>query len=56
LQQSTWETKPQTLINFLWAIKTEGGWGNEAIVIGLFQANQEKNLSQVILIGDQLIL
>ena len=52
LEESTWEFKPQNLVHFLKAIKVEGGDGNEAIEIGLFQANQETDLSQVILIGD----
>ncbi len=52
LQTSSWENKAQNLIDFLRQIYASGGWGNEAIEIGLWQANQEQNLSQVILIGD----
>jgi hypothetical protein len=33
-------------------IDVEGGWVNEAIEIGLFHANRETDLSQIILIGD----
>ncbi|CAF1573592.1 unnamed protein product [Didymodactylos carnosus] len=36
-------------------IEVEGGWGNEAIEIGLWHANREnerENITQVILIGD----
>ena len=51
-QMSCWENKAQSLINFLKNIEVSGGLGNEAIEIGLWQANQEKDLSQVILIGD----
>jgi hypothetical protein len=52
LEQSGWENKPENLIDFLRKIYVSGGWGNEAIEIGLWQANQETDLSQVILIGD----
>ena len=33
-------------------INVDGGWSNEAIEIGFWQANQEEKLSQIILIGD----
>jgi hypothetical protein len=33
-------------------IVVEGGWVNEANEIGLFHANRETDLSQIILIGD----
>jgi methanogenic corrinoid protein MtbC1 len=52
LEQSGWENKPEKLIEFLRRIYVSGGWGNEAIEIGLWQANQETDLSQVILIGN----
>ena len=52
LEQSKWESKPQNLIEFLKKIYVDGGWSNEAIEIGFWQANQEEKLSQVILIGD----
>jgi hypothetical protein len=29
LQASSWESKPQNLINFLQNVRAEGGWGNE---------------------------
>ena len=29
LQVSSWESKPQNLINFLQNVRAEGGWGNE---------------------------
>jgi hypothetical protein len=51
-QGSTWESKPQNLVQFLKMIDVEGGLINEAIEIGLFHANRETDLSQVILIGD----
>ena len=47
LQQSSWENRPENLIDFLGQIYATGGWGNEAIEVGLWQANQEQNLSQV---------
>jgi hypothetical protein len=40
------------LLNFLKSIHVEGGWNNEAIEIGLFLANQEIDISQIVLIGD----
>ena len=52
LQSSTWENKAHNLINFLKTVYPDGGWGNEAIEMGLWYANQEDDLSQVILIGD----
>lgn len=52
LEMSTWESEPNNLIQFLKSISTSGGQGNEAIEIGLWQANQEHDLSQVIIIGD----
>lgn len=52
LQTSSWENRAENLIDFLRKIYASGGWGNEAIEIGLWQANQETDLSQVILIGD----
>jgi len=55
LQFSTWESKPENLRAFMNGIGAEGGWGNEAIEIGLWHANQESgngDVSQVILIGD----
>ncbi|CAF4640605.1 unnamed protein product [Rotaria socialis] len=55
LQYSPWETKPDNLRAFMNTIEVEGGWGNEAIEIGLWHANQENSrepITQVILIGD----
>jgi hypothetical protein len=52
LEQSKWETEPHNLVEFLQMVNAEGGWNNEAIEIGLYQANQEEDLSQIILIGD----
>ncbi|CAF3383520.1 unnamed protein product [Rotaria socialis] len=55
LQHSPWETKPDNLRAFMNTINVEGGWGNEAIEIGLWHANEEhkrENITQVILIGD----
>ncbi|CAF0744473.1 unnamed protein product [Adineta steineri] len=55
LQSSPWEIKPDNLRAYMNTIKVEGGWGNEAIEIGLWHANKEnerENITQVILIGD----
>lgn len=55
LQSSPWETKPHNLRAFMNAIDVSGGWGNEAIEIGLWHANREHErelITQVILIGD----
>ena len=55
LQYSTWESSPENLWTFMNQIQPTGGWGNEAIEIGLWHVNEElKNneVSQVILIGD----
>ncbi|CAF3697929.1 unnamed protein product [Rotaria sp. Silwood1] len=56
LQTSSWETKASNLRAFMNTIHPEGGWGNEAIEIGLWHAVKESemqnSISQVILIGD----
>ncbi|CAF4095909.1 unnamed protein product [Rotaria sp. Silwood2] len=55
LQASPWETKSDNLRKFMNNIDIEGGWGNEAIEIGLWYANKEyerEPITQVILIGD----
>lgn len=54
LQYSTWETKPENLEKFMGPIEVDGGWGNEAIEIGLWHANREaaKKPISVLLIGD----
>ena len=55
LQNSAWETKPDSLRSFMSGINVNGGLGNEAIEIGLWHANTENEkdpISQVILIGD----
>jgi hypothetical protein len=55
LQWSSWASRPESLHEFLMRIEVEGGWGNEAIEIGLCHAANEadqSHLSQVILIGD----
>ena len=55
LQSSPWETKSHNLRAFMNKIEVDGGWGNEAIEIGLWYANKEherENINQVILIGD----
>jgi len=55
LEYSTWESKPERLRSFMQAISSAGGWGNEAVEIGFWHANQEATIcpiSQVILIGD----
>lgn len=55
LQASPWESKPDNLRTFMYNIQVEGGWGNEAIEIGLSYVNKEferEPITQVILIGD----
>ena len=52
LQHSDWENSPDNIKKFLESIKCSGGWGNEAIEIALWYANQEDDLNQIILIGD----
>lgn len=55
LQASPWESKPDNLRTFMNNIKATGGWGNEAIEIGLSYVNRElqrEPVTQVILIGD----
>jgi hypothetical protein len=56
LQASSWETKASNLRVFMNTIRSEGGWGQEAIEIGLWHAVKESEMqnsvSQVILIGD----
>jgi hypothetical protein len=47
LQQSSWENRPDSLVEFLEQVYATGGWGNEAVEVGLWLANQEQNLSQV---------
>ncbi|CAF1053678.1 unnamed protein product [Adineta ricciae] len=56
LEVSPWETKGSGLRAFMNTIGPEGGWGEEAIEIGLWHAVNEsetkESISQVILIGD----
>lgn len=55
LQFSPWESQPHKLEAFMNTISVDGGWGNEAVEIGLWHVNEELKLgdvSQVILIGD----
>jgi hypothetical protein len=57
LQCSTWESSPQGIDTFMKTIDVAGGWGNEAIEIGLWHANQELDQHpddkfEVIIIGD----
>ena len=55
LQASPWESKPDNLRSFMLKIGPEGGWGREAVEVGLGFANHEAieaGICQVILIGD----
>jgi len=52
LQVSPWETKPERLREFMNSIRASGGWSEEAVEIGLWHANQDSDVSQVILIAD----
>eukprot|EP01038_Epipyxis_sp_PR26KG_P010155 gene10155-13661_t len=52
---SPWENNAENLKSFLKPINVDGGWGNEAVEVGIWHAANEaiKGLvSQVILIGD----
>lgn len=55
LRISPMESNIALLTNFLSSISATGGWGNEAIEVGLnyiAKANEENPISQVVLIGD----
>jgi len=58
LENSAWGCKPDTLRFFFNKVKVDGGWGEEAIEIGLAHANAEAQslggVSQVIIIGDAM--
>ncbi|CAF4833495.1 unnamed protein product [Rotaria sp. Silwood2] len=54
-QFSPWETRADNLRAFMNTINVKGGWGNEAVEIGLWHANKEnqrENITQIVLIGD----
>ena len=55
LQHSAWEGTPENLHAFISGVAATGGWGNEAVEVALWHANEEharQGLHQVILIGD----
>ena len=55
LEASTWEAKPHNLARFLSGLDTRGGWGPEAIELGLMHAlleHQKRPINQIIVIGD----
>jgi len=55
LEKSTWEIKPHNIAQFLKGLRTRGGWGPEAIEVGLMHAlveHQKKPIDQIIVIGD----
>uniref|UniRef100_A0A7S3FZM2 VWFA domain-containing protein n=1 Tax=Palpitomonas bilix TaxID=652834 RepID=A0A7S3FZM2_9EUKA len=56
LQKSDFSPDPSYLVNFLSGVQIAGGWGDEAIEVGLQHVNSlieaGLNISQVILIGD----
>jgi len=52
LEYSPFESRPNNLKSFMNSISVDGGYGPEAIEIGLWHVNQVKDVSQVILIGD----
>jgi len=55
LAPSTWETRPRNLSVFLKDLNVRGGWGPEAIEVGLMHALTEhrtKPIDQIIVIGD----
>ncbi len=53
LQLSPLSTDPSKLQTFMRGVDVAGGWGNEAIEVGLLHANTMENLNHVILIGDR---
>jgi hypothetical protein len=55
LEASTWELKPHNLSLFLNSLHVRGGWGEEAIEVGLMHAlseHQKRPIDQIIIIGD----
>mmetsp|Transcript_55824 Transcript_55824/g.116793 ORF Transcript_55824/g.116793 Transcript_55824/m.116793 type:complete len:2524 (-) Transcript_55824:513-8084(-) len=52
LEASEWRSNPQDLKDFLGRVRESGGQGNEAVEIGLWHANNQADLKQVIIIGD----
>eukprot|EP00052_Salpingoeca_macrocollata_P025734 m.234579 g.234579 ORF g.234579 m.234579 type:complete len:2885 (+) comp22475_c0_seq2:54-8708(+) len=55
LEESPWEADPANLRHFLEGIDVKGGWGNEAVEVGLWHAFEESEkgkINQIILIGD----
>jgi hypothetical protein len=55
LEASTWELKPHNLSLFLNSLHVRGGWGEEAIEVGLMHALSEhlkRPIDQIIIIGD----
>lgn len=53
-QESSWETDAKHLKGFLGKVKPIGGWGKEAMEVGLLRATEEIDggLSQIFIIGD----
>lgn len=55
LEASTWELKPHNLSIFLQSLDVRGGWGPEAIEVGLMHAlseHRKRPIDQIIVIGD----
>lgn len=56
LQVSPWSSQPDDLQDFMDSISPEGGWGREAVEVGLWHCRQEiqrtPKVTQVLLIGD----
>ena len=55
LQYSAWEHQSTNLVEFMSTVTAQGGWGNEAIEIGLYHAVREhkaKPITSILLIGD----
>ena len=52
LEHSEWVSNPQILVDYLQGVRAKGGEGNEAIEIGLGHASKQRDLKQVVLIGD----
>jgi len=52
LRFSGWCDDPMTLNKFLLEVPPNYGWGNEAIEVALSYINQDKNVNEIIIIGD----
>lgn len=52
LQKSTFDNQGDSLKEFIKNSRVSGGWGNEAIEVGLQYINTLSDVEQIIIIGD----